>query len=100
MDLNDAHYFVHVVEKNGFTAAARALGIPKSRVSRRVKDLENALGARLLQRNSRQMTVTELGQEYYRHAREALERLEAAETAVRRKLNVIEGVVTVSCSVK
>lgn len=99
MDLNDAHYFVHVVEKNGFTAAARALGIPKSRVSRRVKDLENALGARLLQRNSRQMTVTELGQEYYRHAREALERLEAAETAVRRKLNVIEGVVTVSCSV-
>ena len=99
MDLNDAYYFVHVVEKNGFTAAARALGIPKSRVSRRVKELEEALGVRLLQRSSRRMMVTDVGQEYYRHAREAIERLENAETAVRRKVNAIEGLVTVSSSV-
>jgi len=99
MDLNDAYFFVHVVEKKGFTAAARALSVPKSRVSRRVKELESALGARLLQRNSRQMAVTEIGQEYYNHAREAVARLEAAETAVRRRTNAIEGLVTVSCSV-
>ena len=99
MDLNDAYYFVHVVEKRGFTAAAQALGIPKSRVSRRVKELEESLGARLLQRSSRKMAVTEVGHEYYRHAREALEHIEAAEAAVCRKTNAIEGLVTVSCSV-
>ena len=43
MDLNDAFYFVQVVEKGGFSAASRALNIPKSRVSRRVQQLENDL---------------------------------------------------------
>ena len=99
MDFNDAYYFVHVVEKNGFTAAARALGIPKSRVSRRIKELEEALGARLLHRSSRRMRLTDAGLEFYKHAREALEQMEAAETAVRRKTNLIEGLVTVACSV-
>ena len=99
MDLNDAFYFVQVVEKGGFSAASRALNIPKSRLSRRVMQLEDALGARLLQRTSRLVTTTEVGEEYFRHAQDALSRFEAAETAVRRKTNTIEGVVTVSCSV-
>ena len=54
---------------------------------------------RLLQRTSRIVTTTEVGEEYYRHARDALARFEIAETAVRRKANAIEGTVTVSCSV-
>ncbi|MEO1493149.1 MAG: LysR substrate-binding domain-containing protein [Pseudomonadota bacterium] len=99
MDLNDAFYFVQVVEKKGFTAASRALGIPKSRLSRRVKNLEEHLGARLLQRTSRRMAITEIGQEYYDHARSALDRIEAAEAAVQRRTNALEGSVTVSCSV-
>ena len=99
MDLNDAFYFVQVVEKGGFSAAARALHIPKSRLSRRVRQLEDDLGVRLLQRTSRIVTTTEVGKEYYRHARDALARFEIAETAVRRKTNTIEGTVTVSCSV-
>ena len=99
MDLNDAFYFVQVVEKGGFSAAARALNIPKSRLSRRVKQLEDDLGVRLLQRTSRLVTATEIGAEYYRHAQEALSGFEAAETAIRRRTNSIEGVVTVSCSV-
>lgn len=99
MDLNDTFYFVQVVEKGGFSAAARALNIPKSRLSRRVRQLEDDLGARLLQRTSRTVTTTEVGKEYYRHATEALARFEIAETAVRRKTNTIEGTVTVSCSV-
>lgn len=99
MDLNDAFYFVQVVEKGGFSAAARALNIPKSRLSRRVRQLEDDLGVRLLQRTSRIVTTTELGQEYYRHAQDALARFEAAEAAIRRKTNTIEGTVTVSCSV-
>lgn len=99
MDLNDAFYFVQVVEKGGFSAASRALNIPKSRLSRRVRQLEDDLGVRLLQRTSRVVTTTDLGEEYYRLAEDALERFEAAETVIRRKTNSIEGSVTVSCSV-
>lgn len=99
MDLNDAFYFVQVVEQGGFSAASRALNIPKSRLSRRVKQLEDDLGVRLLQRTSRIVTTTEVGAEYYRHAQEALARFEIAETAVRRKADTVEGTVTVSCSV-
>ncbi len=99
MDLNDAFYFVQVVEKGGFSAAARSLNVPKSRLSRRVRQLEDDLNVRLLQRTSRIVTTTEIGEEYYRHARDALTRFEIAETAVRRKTNIIEGTVTLSCSV-
>ncbi|MEP3332284.1 LysR substrate-binding domain-containing protein [Sedimentitalea sp.] len=99
MDLNDAFYFVQVVEKGGFSAAARFLNIPKSRLSRRVRLLEDDLGVRLLQRTSRIVTTTDIGEEYYRHARDALARFETAETAVRRRANTIGGTVTVSCSV-
>ena len=49
MDLNDYLYFVHVVEKRGFTAASRSLGIPKSRLSRHINQLEERLEARLQQ---------------------------------------------------
>lgn len=99
MDLNDAFYFVQVVEKGGFSAAARALNIPKSRLSRRVRQLEDDLGVRLLQRTSRIVTTTDIGDEYYRHAQKALAQFDVAETAVRRKTNRIEGTVTLSCSV-
>ncbi len=99
MDLNDAFYFVQVVEKGGFSAASRALNVPKSRLSRRVRQLEDDLGVRLLQRTSRVVTTTDIGEEYYRHAQGALTRFKAAETAVRRRANRIEGAVTVSCSV-
>ena len=99
MDLNDAFYFAQVVEKGGFSAASRALGIPKSKLSRRVKQLEDDLGVRLLQRTSRVVTPTEIGTEYFQLAQEALNRFEIAETAIRRKTNNIEGTVTVSCSV-
>ncbi|SLN09523.1 HTH-type transcriptional regulator CynR [Roseovarius litorisediminis] len=99
MDLNQAYYLVHVVEKQGFSAAARTLGIPKSRLSRQVKNLEEALGTRLLNRDSRRMSLTEAGEAYYRHAKMALECMLAAETAVRRDKDTLEGTVTLSCSV-
>ena len=84
MDLNDAFYFVQVVEKGGFSAAARSLNIPKSRLSRRVRQLEDHLGVRLLQRTSRIVTTTEVGKEYFGYAQDALARFEIAETAIRR----------------
>ena len=99
MDLNQAYYLVHVVEKQGFSAAARALGIPKSRISRQVKTLEETLGTRLLNRDSRHMSLTEAGEAYYRHAKMALDCMMAAEAAVRKDRDALEGTVTLSCSV-
>lgn len=99
MDLNQAYYLVNVVEKQGFSAAARTLGIPKSRISRQVKNLEETLGTRLLNRDSRRMSLTEAGEAYYRHAKVAVECMVAAEAEVRRDRDVLEGTVTLSCSV-
>ncbi len=99
IDLNDYYYFVHVVEKGGFTRAAEALGIPKSRLSRHIQQLEARLDASLIQRTTRQSRVTELGDVFYRHARAALDQVESAEEALKRQQNTLSGTVTLSCSV-
>lgn len=59
--------FAEVVDRGGFAAAGRALHIPKSRLSRRVAELEERLGMRLLQRTSRELSLTEAGHVYHRH---------------------------------
>lgn len=64
-DLNDLYYFVKVVEHGGFTQAGRALGVPKSTLSRRIAALEAQYDVRLLQRTTRHFTVTETGREFY-----------------------------------
>ena len=99
MDLNDYLYFVHVVERRGFTAAGRFLGVPKSRLSRHVQQLEERLGVQLIQRTSRQFVVTEVGEIFYRHAREAIDDVEAAEAEVKRRTNTLSGQVRLTCSV-
>jgi DNA-binding transcriptional LysR family regulator len=99
MDLNDYFYFVHVVEKRGFAAAGRAIGVPKSRLSRHIQQLEDRLGARLIQRTSRQFIITDAGEAFYRHARAALDEVAAAEAAVRHRTNTLAGTVRLSCSV-
>lgn len=98
-DLNDYFYFVHVIEKRGFSAAAEALGLPKSRLSRHIRQLEERMDARLIQRTTRQFNVTELGETFYAHARAVVDEMERAENAVRRKQNLLSGNVTISCSV-
>ena len=80
-DLNDLFFFAEVVEHGGFAPAGRALGIPKSKLSRRVAALEERLGVRLIQRSTRRFSVTEIGQEYYRHCRAMLVEADAAEEA-------------------
>ncbi|MEG2049955.1 MAG: LysR family transcriptional regulator, partial [Comamonas sp.] len=60
-DLNDLYYFALVVEHGGFAPASRALGIPKSKLSRRIAQLEERLGAQLLLRSTRSFAVTEVG---------------------------------------
>jgi len=65
MDLNRAALFVQVVKAGSFTAAAAAVGLPKSSVSRSVSQLEKELGVRLLQRTTRRLALTEVGQSFY-----------------------------------
>jgi len=99
VDLNDYYYFVHVVEKGGFSRASESLGIPKSRLSRHIMQLEKRLDAILIQRTTRQLRVTELGEAFYQRARAAVDQVELAEADLKRKKNTLEGQVTLSCSV-
>lgn len=96
-DLNDLYFFVQVVDHGGFAAAGRALGLPKSRLSRRIILLEERLGARLIQRSTRRFSVTEIGQEYYRHCVAMLVEADAAQEAIERTRSEPQGVVRVSC---
>lgn len=65
LDLNQMSVFIKVVQEGSFTAAARSLSIPKSRVSRMITDLEDKLSARLLERTTREVRPTDTGLQYY-----------------------------------
>jgi DNA-binding transcriptional LysR family regulator len=80
--LGQMHLFVKVVEHGGFTAAARDLGVPKSTVSRQVARLEDRLGVRLLERTTRALRTTEVGQAYYERCTRILAEVVEAEGAV------------------
>ena len=73
-----------VVELNGFSAAARALGVPKAAVSRAVADLEASLGVKVLNRTTRRLSLTEAGQLIYPHARRLADEADAARTQIGR----------------
>ena len=98
-DLNAYYYFVMVVEKQGFSAAARALDIPKSRLSRHIRNLEERLDVRLIQRTSRQFHITDIGRLFYQHARSMMDEMEKAEASVNASKTSLSGRVALSCSV-
>jgi DNA-binding transcriptional LysR family regulator len=96
-DLNDFYFFVQVVDHRGFAAAARQLGMPRSRLSRRIGLLEERLGVRLIQRSTRSFAVTEIGREFYRHCVAMLVEADAADEAIERLRAEPQGIVRVSC---
>ena len=96
-DLNDMRFFAEVVDQNGFAAAARKLGMPRSRLSRRIGLLEDRLGIKLIHRSTRRFTVTEIGREYYRHCVAMMVEAEAAQETIDRMRTEPQGVVRVSC---
>jgi len=98
-DLNDLYYFVQVVDHGGFAAAGRALGLQKSRLSRRILMLEERLGVRLLNRSSRRFSVTEIGREFYNRCVAMLVEAEAAEHVVAEVSAEPRGIIRVSCPV-
>ena len=98
-DLNDLLYFAEVVDRGGFTAAGRALGVSKSRLSRRIALLEARLGARLLHRTTRKLSLTTLGEQFHRHCVAMREDAEAAEEAVAQAQTEPRGTIRVACPV-
>ncbi|MDR3430107.1 MULTISPECIES: LysR substrate-binding domain-containing protein [Silvimonas] len=98
-DLNDMLFFAEVVEAGGFSSASRALGIPKSRLSRRVAELEAHLGVRLLQRTTRKLAVTEIGELYFRHCVAIRDEARAATEVVEHVQSAPRGTIKVACPV-
>lgn len=82
MDLNQMLVFVRIVQAGSFSAAARQLQMPKSTLSRRVSDLEERLGSRLLQRTTRKLGLTDAGRIYFDHAARIVAEAQIAEQAV------------------
>lgn len=98
-DLNDLAFFALVVEHGGFAAAERASGVPKSRLSRRIAELERGLGARLLQRSTRRFAVTDVGRQVFEHAQAMRGEALAAREAVMQLSAEPRGLVKLSCPV-
>ena len=99
LDLNDHYYFVQAVDHGGFAAAGRMLDLPKSTISRRVIALEKRLGVTLIERSSRSFVVTDIGQEFYQHAKAVLIEAQSAEDVVAKRMAEPSGTVRMTCSV-
>ena len=82
MDLNEILVFARVVQNGSFTGAAAQLDMPKSTVSRKVSELEERLNARLLQRTTRKLSLTDIGRTYYDYCARIVAEVEDAERAV------------------
>jgi DNA-binding transcriptional LysR family regulator len=98
-DLNDLLFFAEVVDRGGFAAAGRALNLPKSKLSRRVAELESRLGVRLLQRTTRKLSLTQAGEIYHRYCVAMREQAEAADEAVAHVQTEPRGTVRITCPV-
>jgi DNA-binding transcriptional LysR family regulator len=84
LDLNEILIFARVVQGGSFSAAARLLDMPKSTVSRKVSELEDRVGARLIHRTTRKLGLTDAGRIYYEHAARIVGEIEEADQAVGR----------------
>jgi len=99
LNLNNFLYFVRVVERGGFTAAGRTLGMSKSTLSYRIQQLEAQLGVRLLNRSSRQFAPTQAGEQFYKHALSMVRAAEEAETLARQRVKVPSGAIRFTAAI-
>ena len=96
--LDAIRLFVRVVESGSFSAVARAAGVGQPAVSKQIAALETHLGAQLMRRTSRSMTLTEAGQAYYELAARLVEEFDAAESLVGRGQSAPSGLVRVTAA--
>ena len=95
-DLNALAVFARVVEEKGFSAAARKLGLSKSAVSKHISQLEDHVGARLLQRTTRRLSLTDTGAALYERCARIVAEVEEAERAVNQLQTLPRGTLRVS----
>jgi DNA-binding transcriptional LysR family regulator len=95
-DLNDLYFFASVVRYGGFSAAARTIGVEKTRLSRRIAALEKRLAVRLLQRTTRALALTEAGQRFYERCVATVEGAQAAYDSMARLRREPAGLVRLS----
>jgi len=98
-DLNDIYFFASVVQYGGFSAAARTIGVEKTRLSRRIAALEKRLGVRLLQRTTRALALTEAGQRFFERCVATVEGAQAAYDSVAELRREPAGLVRLSSPV-
>ncbi len=91
MQIEDLRIFITVIKAGNFTAAAEQLLLSKQYVSRRMAALEDSLGARLLIRNTRKLSVTESGLIFSQHAQKILDDIQEAEQAVSERRLELQG---------
>jgi DNA-binding transcriptional LysR family regulator len=96
-DLNDLYVFSQVVEHNGFTGAAKALGVARSSICRRVAALEERLGIRLVQRTTRQFAVTDLGKGFHSYCVKMVAEAKSAFELVACARAAPSGMIRMSC---
>ncbi len=96
-DLNSLLVFAAVAEAKSFSQAARRLGMPVSTVSRRVAELEDQLGVRLLERSTRSLRLTDVGAEVLDYAQQTAEVSDAVDSLVSNRVSEVTGTLRVSC---
>ena len=96
-DLNNLYFFARVVDCGSYTAAAEALGMQTSKLSRRIGALEKELGVRLLNRTTRKLSLTEAGKTLHRHCVALIAEAEAARDAINQTLSAPRGLVRLAC---
>lgn len=92
-------YFTATVEAGNFSAAAKKFDVPASSISRRIADLEASLGAQLLKRTTRTVSLTEVGQQYYTQVTTLLQQLEQSDQAVKNYQTTPTGTLKISAMV-
>ncbi|NRA59417.1 MAG: LysR family transcriptional regulator [Psychrobium sp.] len=98
-DLNDMMVFKSVAELGSFTATALALGLPKSNISRKITRLETALGARLLERTTRSLNLTEIGRVYLAHCQRIFDEIYSANRCIDIMSNTPQGKIRIAASI-
>lgn len=100
MDLNRVQIFAQVVEQGSFTGAAKALGLTKATVSRKIAELEADTGAQLLFRTTRALKLTEAGSSYYNRINKILSDLQSAENQLSAHQQLIKGNLKIVCPIE
>jgi DNA-binding transcriptional LysR family regulator len=95
-DLNEIQCFVKAVELKSLTAAARALDLPKSSVSRKISNLEKRLGVTLIVRTTRALNLTDAGRGFFHTAISALHELESAEKGLDKSRQRVDGLLRIT----